>query len=244
MISFFLLAPARVPGLVSVLSFPLSGRGLCSIVIFWLLLVPGWGSGVCLPSFLSFLFSGMGHPMNSLLRMNVVETWFVAVWGLCWCNYIFLANVTDLLLSFIKSLINFLAVSLCEIFLVVYHSTTLSTLAFTSSFKVRFRVSTVRFQGSTVPRFHGSVPRFGFTVPRFHGYGSTVPRFGFTVPRFSSTVRRFGSTVPRFVVSRFTVPRLSSTVPRFDGSVPRFHGSTVPRFGFTVPRFHGSRAQP
>ena len=39
------------------------------------------------PFFLSFLFSGMGHPMNSLLRMNVVETWFVAVWGLCWCNF-------------------------------------------------------------------------------------------------------------------------------------------------------------
>ena len=33
------------------------------------------------PLFLSFLFSGMGHPMNSLLRMNVVETWFVAVLG-------------------------------------------------------------------------------------------------------------------------------------------------------------------
>ena len=25
--------------------------------------------------------------MNSLLRMNVVETWFVAVRGLCWCNF-------------------------------------------------------------------------------------------------------------------------------------------------------------
>ena len=24
--------------------------------------------------------------MKSLLRMNVVETWFIAVWGLCWCN--------------------------------------------------------------------------------------------------------------------------------------------------------------
>ena len=47
----------------------------------------GSGFGVCLPSFVSFLFSGMGHPMNSLLRMNVVETWFVAVWGLCWCNF-------------------------------------------------------------------------------------------------------------------------------------------------------------
>ena len=48
----------------------------------------GSGSGACLPSFLSFLFSGMGCPMNSLLHMNVVETWFVAVWGLCWCNLV------------------------------------------------------------------------------------------------------------------------------------------------------------
>ena len=84
----------RVPGIVSLVfwhSVPSTcpGRGLCSIVIFWLLLGPGWGSGVCLPSFLSFLFSGMGHPMNSLLRMNVVETWFVAVWGLWWCNFFF-----------------------------------------------------------------------------------------------------------------------------------------------------------
>ena len=47
----------------------------------------GSGSGACLPSFFSFLFSGMGCPMNSLLRMNVVETWFVAVWGLCWCIF-------------------------------------------------------------------------------------------------------------------------------------------------------------
>ena len=31
----------------------------------------------------------MGRPMNSLLRMNVVETWFVAVWDLCWCNFLF-----------------------------------------------------------------------------------------------------------------------------------------------------------
>ena len=69
------------------LSFPFSGRGLRSIVIFWLLLVPGSGSAACLPSFLSFLFSGMGRAMSSLLRMNVVETWFIAVWGLCWCNF-------------------------------------------------------------------------------------------------------------------------------------------------------------
>ena len=88
MTSSFLLVPARVPGFVSLLFFPFSGRGLCSIVLFWLLLVPGSGSGACPPSFLSFLFSGMGHPMNSLLRKNVVETWFVAVWGLCWCNFV------------------------------------------------------------------------------------------------------------------------------------------------------------
>ena len=31
--------------------------------------------------------------MTSLLRMNVVETWFVAVWGLCWCNF-FLTNAS------------------------------------------------------------------------------------------------------------------------------------------------------
>ena len=68
-----------------------------------------YGSGVCLPTFLSFLLSGKGfcpimivsllffrffsqewgYPwINSLLRMSVVETWFVAVWGLCWCNLI------------------------------------------------------------------------------------------------------------------------------------------------------------
>ena len=92
MISSFLLVPARVPGLVSLdfFLFLSKGRGWCSIVIFWLLLVPGSGSAACLPSFLSFLFSGMGHGMNSLLRMNVVETWFVAVWGLCWCNFVVL----------------------------------------------------------------------------------------------------------------------------------------------------------
>ena len=87
MISSFNLVPARVPGLfpyLSFLSFLRKRISSCSIVIFYLLLVPG--SGACLPSFLSFLFSGMGHPMTSLLRMNVVETWFVAVWGLCWCN--------------------------------------------------------------------------------------------------------------------------------------------------------------
>ena len=87
-ISSFLLVPARVPFFfLTFLFFLFSGRGLCSIVIFWFCLVPGSGSGACLPSFLSFLFSGMGRPMNSLFRMNVVETWFVAVWGLCWCNF-------------------------------------------------------------------------------------------------------------------------------------------------------------
>ena len=81
MISSFLLLPARVPGLVCQLFFSF----LCQEEDC-VLLVPGSGSGVCLPSFVSFLFIGMGHPMNSLLRMNIVETWFVAVWGLCWCN--------------------------------------------------------------------------------------------------------------------------------------------------------------
>ena len=89
MISWFLLVLDRVPGLVSLffLFLPFSGKGLCSIVIFWFLLVPGSGCGACLLSFLSFLFSGMGRPMNILLQMNFVETWFVAVWGLCWCNF-------------------------------------------------------------------------------------------------------------------------------------------------------------
>ena len=90
MISSFLLVPARVPGLVSLLFFSFLSFLRKRIVFhrgFWLLLVPGSGSGGCLPSFLSFLFSGMGRPMNSLLRMNVVETWFVAVWGLCWCIF-------------------------------------------------------------------------------------------------------------------------------------------------------------
>ena len=36
-------------------------------------------------SFVSFLRNGA--PNEVLLRMNVVETWFVAVWGLCWCNF-------------------------------------------------------------------------------------------------------------------------------------------------------------
>ena len=62
----------------------------------------GSGSGACLPSFLSFLFSGLGHPMNSFLRMNVVETWFVAVWGLCWCNLVQgrVQGLVSLLLSY------------------------------------------------------------------------------------------------------------------------------------------------
>ena len=48
----FQLGFRDVPGLVSLLFFfPFSGRGLCSIVIFWLFLVPGSSSGACLPSF-------------------------------------------------------------------------------------------------------------------------------------------------------------------------------------------------
>ena len=85
MISSFLLVPAGVPWLVSLLFFPFSGRGLCSIMIFWFILVPGSVPGLVSPV-LSFLFSGIRPPMTSLLHMNVVETWFVAVWGLRWCN--------------------------------------------------------------------------------------------------------------------------------------------------------------
>ena len=88
MISSFLLVPARVPWLVSLLFFPFSGRGLCSIMIFWFILVPGSVPALS-PPVLSFLFSGIRPPMTSLLHMNVVETWFVAVWGLCWCNLFF-----------------------------------------------------------------------------------------------------------------------------------------------------------
>ena len=50
----------------------------------------GFGFRALSPPVLSFLFSGIGRPMSSLLRINVVETWFVAVWGLCWCNVFFL----------------------------------------------------------------------------------------------------------------------------------------------------------
>ena len=66
MISSFLLVPARVPGLVSLLFLSFLSQEedcvpSCSIVIFWLLLVPGSGSGACLPSFsfVSFLRNGM-----------------------------------------------------------------------------------------------------------------------------------------------------------------------------------------
>ena len=51
MISWFLLVPARVPVLVSLL---LSGRGFCSILISWFLLVPAWVPvlmSLLLPSF-------------------------------------------------------------------------------------------------------------------------------------------------------------------------------------------------
>ena len=46
---------------------------------FLTLLLLGCTAGLI---FFPFLFSGTGHPMNSLLRMNVVETWFVDV---CCC---------------------------------------------------------------------------------------------------------------------------------------------------------------
>ena len=46
-------------------------------------------------SFVSFLRNGA--PNEVLLRMNVVETWFVAVWGLCWCNFLILSDMTALI---------------------------------------------------------------------------------------------------------------------------------------------------
>ena len=84
MISCSLLVPASVQRLVSPLFFSfLRKRSVCHRDF----LVPsGSGLGGLSPFFLSLVISRIGGPMNSLLRMNVVETWFVAVWGLCWYN--------------------------------------------------------------------------------------------------------------------------------------------------------------
>ena len=46
----------------------------------------GLGFRTLSPFFSVVSFSGTGRQKCSSLRMNVVETWFVAVWGLCWCN--------------------------------------------------------------------------------------------------------------------------------------------------------------
>ena len=107
------LVPARVPGLVSLVLwhclpswFPpsfLFQLGFLGLFPYFSFLsqeedcVPSWFSGSFLfrvrfralsPPVLSFLFSRIRPPMTSLLHMNVVETWFVAVWGLCWCNFV------------------------------------------------------------------------------------------------------------------------------------------------------------
>ena len=69
----------------------------------------GLGFRTLSPFFSVVSFSGTGRQKCSLLRMNVVETWFVAVWGLCWCNVVLLP------LSFINTTIHFgnLAVGGC-----------------------------------------------------------------------------------------------------------------------------------
>ena len=43
--------------------------------------------------------------MTSLLHMNVVETWFVAVWGLCWCNFFFLNQCKTIARGFLALII-------------------------------------------------------------------------------------------------------------------------------------------
>ena len=91
----------------------MSGKVFCSVMICWPFLVfarvPGSislsvcfhekimlrhdflvssGVGLGFEGLSPFLFfSGTGGPMKSSLHVNVVETWFVAVWGLCWCNF-------------------------------------------------------------------------------------------------------------------------------------------------------------
>ena len=56
-------------------------------MICWFLLVP---AGVPVPFFLFSFFSQERRSMNFELHITLVETCVVAVWGLCWCNYIFI----------------------------------------------------------------------------------------------------------------------------------------------------------
>jgi len=66
--------------------FLFSGKGFCSIMDFLVLPASGWGSGACLP----YSRSVPDSSMNFAMRMTLVETCNVAVWCLCWCNYLFL----------------------------------------------------------------------------------------------------------------------------------------------------------
>ena len=73
MISWFLLAPARVPELdplLTFLFFLFSGKGIGSIIISWFLLVRVMFPELVFATMLSFLRKGL-----------------VGVWGLCWCNF-------------------------------------------------------------------------------------------------------------------------------------------------------------
>ena len=73
MISWFLLVPAQVPGLVCLLSFPFFFQE--KDLFHHDFLVPsgsGSGSGACLPTFLSFLFSGKGP-------CSIMISWFLVI---------------------------------------------------------------------------------------------------------------------------------------------------------------------
>ena len=84
MTSSFLLVPALVLGLVSLLVCFLSSLKR-SLFYHDFVLFAGSGSG-----------SGFGfQTMNMELRMTFLETWILAVWGLCWRNFGGLSWVVD-----------------------------------------------------------------------------------------------------------------------------------------------------
>ena len=92
LISWFLLLRAGVPMLVSLLLTFFFRKGVLFLRGF-----PGsscFGLGFwCLSPFFSFLLSFLNRSvpdssMNFELHMTLVETCLVAVWGLCWCNFV------------------------------------------------------------------------------------------------------------------------------------------------------------
>ena len=91
MICWFLLVPAGVPVLVSLLlsSFFSQKRDSVPSWISWFLLL--WAGVPVLVSLLLLLsFLNRSVPdssMNLELHMTLVETCVAAVWGLCWCNF-------------------------------------------------------------------------------------------------------------------------------------------------------------